>query len=82
MTIILPKSRFRKKPKPCKAFRRMMEGKTTFVIAHRLSTIRDADRILVLDKGNVVEQGTHEELLAAGGFYSRLYHSQFKGNEE
>ncbi|MCI8554930.1 MAG: ABC transporter ATP-binding protein [Clostridiales bacterium] len=63
-----------------KAFRRMMEGKTTFVIAHRLSTIRDADCILVLDKGNVVEQGTHEELLAAGGFYSRLYHSQFEGN--
>jgi ATP-binding cassette subfamily B multidrug efflux pump len=65
-----------------KAFRRMMEGKTTFVIAHRLSTIRDADRILVLDKGNVVEQGTHEELLAAGGFYSRLYHSQFEGDED
>lgn len=60
-----------------KAFRRMMQGRTTFVIAHRLSTIRDADRILVLDKGNVVETGTHEELLARGGFYYHLYNSQF-----
>lgn len=60
-----------------RAFRRMMEGKTAFIIAHRLSTIRDADLILVLDKGDVVEQGTHEELLAKGGFYSRLYNSQF-----
>ena len=60
-----------------KAFRRMMQGRTTFVIAHRLSTIRDADRILVLDKGNVVETGTHEELLARKGFYYHLYNSQF-----
>ena len=61
-----------------RAFRKMMSGKTTFIIAHRLSTIRDADRILVLDQGNVVEQGTHEELLERNGFYSRLYHSQFE----
>lgn len=60
-----------------KAFRRMMQGRTTFVIAHRLSTIRDADRILVLDKGNVVETGTHEELLTRKGFYYHLYNSQF-----
>lgn len=60
-----------------KAFRRMMEGKTAFIIAHRLSTIRDADRILVLDKGDVVEQGSHEELLEKGGFYSKLYNAQF-----
>ena len=64
-----------------KAFRRMMAGRTTFVIAHRLSTIRDADRILVLDKGNVVETGTHDELLAAGGFYARLYNAQFAPSE-
>ena len=61
-----------------RAVRKMMSGKTTFIIAHRLSTIRDADRILVLDQGNVVEQGTHEELLERNGFYSRLYHSQFE----
>ena len=60
-----------------RAFRRMMQGRTTFVIAHRLSTIRDADLILVLDKGNVVETGTHESLLAQKGFYYRLYNSQF-----
>lgn len=60
-----------------KAFRRMMQGRTTFIIAHRLSTIRDADRILVLDKGNVVETGTHDSLLAKKGFYYHLYNSQF-----
>ncbi|MGI6263904.1 MAG: ABC transporter ATP-binding protein [Acutalibacteraceae bacterium] len=64
-----------------KAFRRLMEGRTTFVIAHRLSTIRDADRILVLDHGNVVESGTHEELLRKQGFYYRLYNAQFASEE-
>ena len=60
-----------------KALRTMMAGRTSFIIAHRLSTIRDADLILVLDKGNVVEQGTHEDLLARKGFYYTLYNSQF-----
>ncbi|HHV50740.1 MAG TPA: ABC transporter ATP-binding protein [Clostridiales bacterium] len=64
-----------------KAFRRMMQGKTTFIIAHRLSTIKDADRILVLDRGNIVEQGTHKELLQKNGFYTRLYNSQFEPDE-
>ena len=60
------------------AMRTLMKGKTCFVIAHRLSTIRSADNILVLDKGQVVEQGTHEELMAKKGFYSQLYHAQFE----
>ena len=60
------------------AFARMMEGRTSFVIAHRLSTIKDADVILVMKEGNVIEQGNHEELLAKGGFYSELYNSQFE----
>jgi len=60
-----------------RAMARLMEGRTTFVIAHRLSTIRDADTILVMDKGTIVETGTHDELLAAGGFYAELYESQF-----
>ncbi len=64
-----------------RAFRKLMQGKTTFIIAHRLSTIRDADRILVLNQGDVVEQGSHSELLGLGGFYSRLYQSQFAPSE-
>lgn len=58
---------------------RLMEGKTSFVIAHRLSTIRDSDKILVVNGGEIVEQGTHDELMALGGFYYTLYMSQFKG---
>ncbi|HEY3524222.1 MAG TPA: ABC transporter ATP-binding protein [Candidatus Limnocylindrales bacterium] len=60
-----------------RAMDRLMEGRTTFVIAHRLSTIRDADEILVMDHGRIVEQGTHEQLLAHAGFYAGLYNSQF-----
>ncbi len=60
-----------------KAMARLLAGRTSFVIAHRLSTIRDADLILVMNEGNIVEQGTHEQLLAAGGFYYDLYNSQF-----
>ena len=61
------------------AMLRVMEGRTSFVIAHRLSTIRDADMILVLKDGDIVEQGTHEELLKKRGMYEKLYHSQFAG---
>jgi len=61
-----------------RAMRRLMEGRTSFVIAHRLSTIRDADLILVMDRGRIVEQGTHAELLARRGFYHELYTSQFE----
>ncbi|MDD4073655.1 MAG: ABC transporter ATP-binding protein [Desulfobacterales bacterium] len=61
------------------ALLKLMEGRTSFVIAHRLSTIRGADNVIVIDKGEIVEQGTHIELLAKKGFYSRLYMSQFKG---
>jgi ATP-binding cassette subfamily B protein len=60
-----------------RAMARLMKGRTTFVIAHRLSTIRDANTILVMERGAIVEQGTHEELLARGGAYSELYNSQF-----
>lgn len=60
-----------------KAFHKMMEGRTSFVIAHRLSTIKEADVILVLQNGNIVEQGKHEELLRQAGFYHKLYYSQF-----
>jgi ATP-binding cassette subfamily B protein len=61
------------------AMLRLMEGRTSFVIAHRLSTIREADRILVINDGEIIEHGTHEALLAQRGFYHRLYVSQFKG---
>ncbi|WP_393964770.1 ABC transporter ATP-binding protein [Exiguobacterium sp. S22-S28] len=64
-----------------KAMKRLMEGRTSFVIAHRLSTIKDADLILVMDQGRVIEQGTHEELLEANGFYADLYNSQFSEKE-
>ncbi len=60
-----------------KAFARMMEGRTSFIVAHRLSTIREADIILVMKDGNIIEQGNHETLLAQGGFYANLYQSQF-----
>ena len=60
-----------------KAFQEMMEGRTSFIVAHRLSTIREADVILVMNEGNIVEQGTHEELMKKGGFYRNLYESQF-----
>jgi ATP-binding cassette subfamily B protein len=62
-----------------KSLLRLMEGRTSFVIAHRLSTIRDADQVIVIDHGRIVEQGTHPELLSRQGFYHHLYLSQFKG---
>lgn len=64
------------------AFSRMMQGRTSFIVAHRLSTIREADRILVMQDGHIVEQGNHESLMAQGGFYARLYNSQFEGAEK
>ena len=64
-----------------KAFARMMQGRTSFIVAHRLSTIREADVILVMKDGHIVEQGNHDELLAQGGFYAKLYNSQFEGVE-
>ena len=60
----------------------MMEGRTSFVIAHRLSTIRNADQVLVINNGEIVERGTHEELLEKRGFYYNLYMSQFKGTNK
>lgn len=64
------------------AMNTLMEGRTSFVIAHRLSTIKDADVILVMKEGDIIEQGTHEELLEKGGFYADLYNSQFEQEEE
>ena len=61
---------------------KLMRGRTTFVIAHRLSTIRDADLILVMKDGDIIEQGNHEELLARGGFYADMYNSQFESTTE
>ena len=55
----------------------MMEGRTSFIVAHRLSTIKEADVILVMRDGHIIEQGTHEDLLSKNGFYAQLYNSQF-----
>ena len=63
------------------ALLRLMTGRTSFVIAHRLSTIRDADQVLVIRHGQIIERGTHEDLLAQQGLYHHLYMSQFKGQE-
>jgi len=60
----------------------LLRGRTSFVIAHRLSTIRNADQVLVLDHGRVIERGTHTQLLARQGFYYNLYMSQFRAQEE
>ena len=60
-----------------KAFLTMMQGRTSFIVAHRLSTIREADVILVMKEGKIIEQGTHDTLLAQKGFYAMLYNSQF-----
>ena len=65
-----------------KSMDNLMKGRTSFIIAHRLSTIRDADLILCLDHGDIVEQGKHEELLEKKGFYYHLYNSQFEHEEE
>ena len=59
------------------AFNALMKGRTSFVVAHRLSTIRNADQILVMNEGKIIEQGNHEQLMARNGFYSKLYNSQF-----
>ena len=60
-----------------RAFLKLMEGRTSFVIAHRLSTIKNSDVILVMERGNIIEQGSHTELMEKGGFYAELYNSQF-----
>ena len=64
------------------AFARLMRGRTSFIVAHRLSTIRQADVILVMKDGHIIEQGTHQELLALNGFYAELYNSQIGKNEK
>ena len=64
------------------AFQKLMEGRTSFIVAHRLSTIKNADTILVMDKGHIIEQGNHQELLQKRGFYYQLYNSQFAASEE
>ena len=64
------------------AFSKLMKGKTSFIVAHRLSTIKEADLILVMRDGSVIEQGTHNELINKGGFYATLYNSQMPFNEE
>ena len=61
-----------------KAFEKLMQNKTSFIVAHRLSTIKNADLILVMNKGNVIEKGTHKELIEKQGFYAKLYNSQFE----
>ena len=63
------------------AMKNIMKGRTSFVIAHRLSTIKSADLILVINDGNIIEQGNHEELMAKGGFYEQLYNSQFSNKK-
>ena len=65
-----------------KAFDRLMQGRTSFIVAHRLSTIRNADEILVMKDGSIIEQGTHDELMKKGGFYHTLYNSQFVNTAE
>ena len=61
-----------------KAMDKLTIGRTSFIIAHRLSTIKNADLILVMNEGNIIEQGTHDELMKKGGFYEKLYNSQFE----
>ena len=61
-----------------KAMDKLTEGRTSFIIAHRLSTIKNADLILVMNEGNIIEQGSHDELMKKGGFYEKLYNSQFE----